>query len=436
VNRAKRVVIVGAESTGKTTLARELRFALAARGGVLAATPWVPEYGREYTFDKLAEARARAALRGAPEPGMESLVWTTADFVAIAREQNALEAAAERAGAPLIVCDTDAFATAIWHERYLGERNEAVEALVDQEPRLYLVTHHDDVPFEADEIRDGAHLRAWMTGVFVERLRASPHRFEIVRGTRVQRLLRACDLIDHWLAEGSGLADRSFARAVGVDGCSGGWIAVTRDGGRRVARLEELFRGDKQPEVVAVDIPIGLADAGSRRCDEEARVLLKGRASCVFRAPIRPMLAAATAAEARAIGRSVDGKAISAQCWAIVPKIHEVDQLLGSDESARRAVREVHPEVSFARMNGGVALRAGKKDPAGHRERLALLEREFGQVVLEVLGRRSALRCAPDDVLDAFAALWSAERIARREAISLPADPPRDAHGLAMQISA
>jgi predicted RNase H-like nuclease len=41
---------------------------------------------------------------------------------------------------------------------------------------------------------------------------------------------------------------------------------------------------------------------------------------------------------------------------------------------------------------------------------------------------------APDDVLDAFAALWSADRIARGEAINLPAIPPRDSVGLRMEI--
>jgi HTH-type transcriptional regulator, transcriptional repressor of NAD biosynthesis genes len=199
----KRLVIAGAESTGKTTLARELRDLLAARGGALAETRWVPEYGRDFTFDKLAQARAEAQWRGERTPGMDDLVWTSDDFTAIAREQNELEQREARVGGPLLVCDTDAFATAVWHERYLGARSTAVESLADPRPRLYLVTHHDDVPFAADEIRDGEHLRAWMTSAFVERLRESPHRFELVRGGRAERLQRACELATRWLAEGA-----------------------------------------------------------------------------------------------------------------------------------------------------------------------------------------------------------------------------------------
>lgn len=198
---AQRVVLVGAESTGKTTLTADLCDALARRGGAFARTCWVPEYGRDYTIEKLALARARAAADGAPAPDMADLTWTTADFVAIAVEQNALEARAQLLTGPVLLCDTDTFATGIWHERYLGTRSPEVETLAIERPSLYLLTHPDDVPFESDEIRDGEHLRAWMTAAFVERLRASAHWMELVRGAREQRVAEALRAIDAWLTE-------------------------------------------------------------------------------------------------------------------------------------------------------------------------------------------------------------------------------------------
>jgi len=198
----RRLVLVGAESTGKTTLARELRDALAARGGSFADTRWVPELGRDYTLELLAQARVRAAWRGEPMPGMAELVWASADFSAIARAQNAHEERLARTGGPVLVCDTDTFATAVWHERYQGARSAELESLADARPRLYLLTHPDDVPFAADEIRDGAHLRYWMTDVFQERLRASPHRFELLRGSRPERLAGALVALDGWLRDG------------------------------------------------------------------------------------------------------------------------------------------------------------------------------------------------------------------------------------------
>ena len=189
---ARRVVLVGAESTGKTTLARDLCAALVRRGGPFATTRWVPEYGRDYTLEKLARY-------GGPDARMDALVWTTADFVAIAREQNALESRAARETGPVLICDTDAFASAIWHERYLGTRSPEVEALAIPDPSLYLLTHPDDVPFESDQIRDGERFREWMTGAFVERLGGSQHQLVWVRGSREARVEAALRVIDQCL---------------------------------------------------------------------------------------------------------------------------------------------------------------------------------------------------------------------------------------------
>jgi NadR type nicotinamide-nucleotide adenylyltransferase len=151
---ARRVVVVGAESTGTTTLARALAAHFRLRGGVFAATRWVPEFGRTLTELKMAGGTAVA-----------DLVWDRADFVRVVREQNAAEDAAARAGSPLLVCDTDAFATAIWEERYLGSSSATVRAAA-RAPALDLLTSDAGVPFVDDGMRDGEHLRGWMTERF------------------------------------------------------------------------------------------------------------------------------------------------------------------------------------------------------------------------------------------------------------------------------
>lgn len=190
---AWRVILVGAESTGKTTLAERLAERLRGRGGAFAATQWVPEAGREVTAEKLT------AL--GPDAPMEALAWDTADFVEIAREQARREELAARTSGPVLVCDTDAFATSIWHERYRGTRSPEVEAIGVVPPyHLYLLTHHDDVPFEQDGLRDGEHLRAWMTGRFVERL--AERRWQWIRGDRETREAEALAAIDALLAGG------------------------------------------------------------------------------------------------------------------------------------------------------------------------------------------------------------------------------------------
>ena len=184
---ALRVALVGAESTGTTTLARDLCAALRDRGGAWARTEWVPEYGREYSVNLLAVARARD-----PAARPQDAVWTEEDFVRIAREQNRLEDEAARRGGPVLICDTDAMATAVWHERYLGRRSERVERVADaMAPRaLYLLTDHEDVPFEDDGLRDGEHVRGWMNARFADVLRAGVTPWHLVSGSPDERLTR------------------------------------------------------------------------------------------------------------------------------------------------------------------------------------------------------------------------------------------------------
>ena len=202
---ARRVVVIGAESTGTTTLSRALTEYWCAQGAPHHETRWIGEYGRDYTIEKLGEARAAALLQGQPAPGMESLVWTTQDFERIARVQNAWEDAAAHSGGPLLICDTDALATAIWHERYLGSEAPTVWAISEERrASLYLVTDDADVPFHQDGIRDGEHLRRWMTGRFVEVLEERGLPFVLLRGAHEERMRRAIEVTGGLLERGWG----------------------------------------------------------------------------------------------------------------------------------------------------------------------------------------------------------------------------------------
>jgi HTH-type transcriptional regulator, transcriptional repressor of NAD biosynthesis genes len=174
----RRVVVVGAESTGTTTVAREL----AAHYG----TVWVPEYGRELTARKVAAAG-----------GIAGITWMPEDFVEVARAQNAAEDAAARRSGPVLFCDTDARATAVWQERYLGRVSPEVVAAA-RTPDLYLLTDHVGVPFEDDGLRDGEQVRAWMTGRFREVLAGLP--VVELTGSREARRATAIGAVDRLLA--------------------------------------------------------------------------------------------------------------------------------------------------------------------------------------------------------------------------------------------
>ncbi|GAA2892407.1 transcriptional regulator NadR [Actinoplanes cyaneus] len=193
---ARRVIVLGAESTGTTTMARALARHYRTRGGVWSATAWVPEFGRELTERKLAELR-----RGSPGATVFDVVWDREDFVTVAVEQAAAEDALARTGSPVLFGDTDAFATTIWEERYLGSTSAKVRELV-RDPDLYLLTDDAGVPFEDDGLRDGEHLRQWMTGRFRAELatRGVPW-IELTGGYR-ERLTGAIQAVDRLLAAG------------------------------------------------------------------------------------------------------------------------------------------------------------------------------------------------------------------------------------------
>jgi HTH-type transcriptional regulator, transcriptional repressor of NAD biosynthesis genes len=182
---ALRVAIVGAESTGTTTLSRDLCDALRARGGAWARTAWVPEYGREYSVNLLAVARARN-----PRATPYDIEWHESDFTHIAEEQTHRESIAARDGGPVLVCDTDALATCVWHERYRRDTSASVEAIAAAMPprALYLLTDHRGVAFEDDGLRDGEHVREWMTDRFSEVLGAGTVPWRLVSGSREERL--------------------------------------------------------------------------------------------------------------------------------------------------------------------------------------------------------------------------------------------------------
>jgi predicted RNase H-like nuclease len=196
-------------------------------------------------------------------------------------------------------------------------------------------------------------------------------------------------------------------RVAGIDGTRGGWVVIVLDDGafaqdHVVKPVEADFAELVDAEVLAIDIPIGF---GPRQADAAARRFLTGAASSVFTTPTRELLA-------RPFG---PGLGVSAQAHALGRRVLHVTELARSDPR----LYEVHPEVSFRAMNEGQPLGRRKKSAGGVLARLELLRRHG--IELAQLGEAAS---APiDDVLDAAAAAWSAQRIGTNTARTLP-DPP------------
>jgi HTH-type transcriptional regulator, transcriptional repressor of NAD biosynthesis genes len=120
----KRVVMFGAESTGKTSLGAELARAF---GTVL-----VPEYGRTYD----------AARQGKP--------WTARDFDLIRERQTAMRKAAAWNAGPILVEDTDAYLTDVWQAILMGTPLTVSSNIEPADLYLFL---GPDLPWENDGTR-------------------------------------------------------------------------------------------------------------------------------------------------------------------------------------------------------------------------------------------------------------------------------------------
>lgn len=241
----------------------------------------------------------------------------------------------------------------------------------------------------------------------------------------------------------------------GVDGCPAGWIAclVAADGPlapeiRLAARLADLLERPDAPTIVAIDMPIGLPETigpGGRGPERLVRPMLGERQSSVFSIPARAAIFAGeglddrdgyAAACAAALAASDPPKKVSKQAFHLFPKIRELDRLI--DPAASERLFESHPEVAFAVLNGGRAMRLPKKvknrpNPPGLAERRAFLE---GHGFAPDLLARAPRGAGPDDLLDACVLALVARRIARGEAVAFPDPPGRDGRGLPIAIRA
>ena len=229
---------------------------------------------------------------------------------------------------------------------------------------------------------------------------------------------------------------------VGVDGCPGGWIAV-----RWAERLtHHLCRSFAEvlaldAAVIAVDMPIGFPARSGRAVERDVRKRLGERQSSVFSVPSRAAVMCGGYREACAANllNSDPPRKVSKQIFHIFPKMREIDAVITPELQSR--VFEVHPELAFWAMNGEAALTLPKKvkgrpHPPGLDLRRGLL-RAAG-FPLDLLPHTSyrAADVGADDLIDACACAWSARRILEGRSVRFPAEPPRDARGLRMEVNA
>lgn len=161
------IVVTGAESTGKSTLAAQL--------GEMLNRPVVAE-------------QARAVLH----PGKR---YTPSDLLSLAQRQQAAESGARRDGTTEPVADTELQVLVIWWQEKFGPAPTALmQALANQSPRFYLLCA-PDLAWEPDPLRENPHDRQRLHTLYHRDLDARALRYAEVRGHGKARLANALDAL-------------------------------------------------------------------------------------------------------------------------------------------------------------------------------------------------------------------------------------------------
>lgn len=174
-----KVVLFGPESTGKTTLAKQLANHY--------NTVWVPEYARAYLQKKWDEKKEICSLE---------------DLIPIAKGQIASENLLSKQANKVLISDTDILVTKVYSEAYFDGYCDPIleESALKNQYHLYFLTSID-VPWEKDDLRDRPEQRDIMFNLFKTTLEKYSRTFIILEGNQERRLKKAIKEIDKLLID-------------------------------------------------------------------------------------------------------------------------------------------------------------------------------------------------------------------------------------------
>ncbi|SFV28816.1 AAA family ATPase [Thermoflavifilum thermophilum] len=170
----KKIVVIGPESTGKSTLSEQLAAHL--------HTVWVPEYAREY-------------LNQLNRP------YEEADLLAIARGQIETEDRLFHQANRFLICDTDLYVIKVWSEHKYGNCHPWIlHQIARRHYDLYILTYID-IPWTYDPQREHPQpeMREYFFRVYLDIVINSQVPWILVKGNPTERLQIALNAIDHLL---------------------------------------------------------------------------------------------------------------------------------------------------------------------------------------------------------------------------------------------
>lgn len=170
----RKIVVIGPESTGKSTLSAQLANEL--------DTLWVPEYAREY-LEQLGRD------------------YTEDDLLQMAKGQLQEEDMLSAKGNKVLICDTDLHVVKVWSESKYGRCNKWIlEEIARRKYDMYLLTYID-VQWEDDPLREhpGDSQRHYFYNIYRDIVQQSGLPWADIRGNKEERLAIALEAISKQL---------------------------------------------------------------------------------------------------------------------------------------------------------------------------------------------------------------------------------------------
>ena len=170
--RPKRILSLGPESTGKSTLAEKL--------AQHYAEPWVPEVAREYleNLDRL---------------------YTYEDLLQIGKQQMNLEDELALSATRFLFCDTDLRVIQVWSQHRYGKVDPWVLDEIARRTYGLILLCATDLPWQEDLLREHPELemRQHFFEVYQQLAQASEFPWILISGETAERLSTAIEAVDY-----------------------------------------------------------------------------------------------------------------------------------------------------------------------------------------------------------------------------------------------